>query len=87
MALQGLFKLHLCPKDLLSTGRSVLLKRMRDTTHSRETTVLVGERSNVMFGSFMSKSVALKTNREVIISHVQAPGIASPPPVTFFSPK
>lgn len=44
MALQGLFKLHLCPKDLLSTGRSVLLKRMRDTTHSRETTVLVGEK-------------------------------------------
>lgn len=49
---QWLYKVYsnyMFPKDLLSTGYSVLLKKMRDTAHSQETAGLVGERSNVIF--------------------------------------
>lgn len=77
-----IYSIHSNHSYLLSTRYYVLHKRMRkDGLYPQGINKLIGERSDIIFGPFIGKLVALKINKEVVINYVLLSGMghAVPP--------
>lgn len=78
----SIYSIHSNHSYLLSTRYYVLHKRMRKYgLYLQGINKLIGERSYMIFGSFIGKLVALKINKEVVINYVLLSGMnhAVPP--------